>query len=572
MDENRPTGQQRPEETFTFDQLTTEEKRRLIGALSMGRLSDEEKRQLADAVRRSHLSDAERAQISRAFALSRMSDEERREFLLRRQQEKQAAQQTASAPAATPPVQQPAADDRTRAHTVVRRSDTPQSPAAPQPEQETSADAMARTTVQNTAPVQMQKAAAPVSAPQTDAVTRPVSTAALQQTGAEREGEYGMVRSLSQHERPRPKKPHRQEEEDDYRDSDTTAITSLLKGIVYIVAVLVISVFASWTIIEVANDVFAFVKSDETVTVVIEENMTAADVAGLLADNGIIKYPTMYELYIRIKEESTDYLVGEYEISPSMNYGDINDTFTYVANTKEQVVITIPEGYTVDQIINLMLKNGIGTREGFVAAINEYEYTGYRFLEGLNDLDPERKYRLEGYLFPDTYYFFKDSSEVAVIDKFLVNFERKVSEEYYERAEQLGMTMDDIIILASMIQAEGMTLTDFENISSVFHNRLANPRSYPLLQSDATLQYILDKRKSALSAEDLKIDSGYNSYLYAGLPPGSICNPGMDAINCALYPAETGYYYFLADGKGNTYFSETNEQHEELKKLYIDNQ
>ena len=279
----------------------------------------------------------------------------------------------------------------------------------------------------------------------------------------------------------------------------------------------------------------------------------------------------MYELFIRLKEESTDYLVGEYEISPSMNYGDINDTFTYIAHTREQVVVTVPERYTVDQIIDLLLKNGIGTREGFVAAINEFDY-GYRFMQGLDDLDPERTYRLEGYLFPDTYYFFKDASEVAVIDKFLVNFERKVSEEYYERADVLGMSMDDLIILASMIQAEGMTLSDFENISSVFHNRLANPRSYPKMQSDATLQYILDKRKTALTASDLQIDSKYNSYKYNGLPPGSICNPGMDAINCALYPAETGYYYFLADGRGNTYFSETLEQHDALKAKYIDNQ
>ena len=82
----------------------------------------------------------------------------------------------------------------------------------------------------------------------------------------------------------------------------------------------------------------------------------------------------MYELFIRLKEESTDYLVGEYEISPSMNYGDINDTFTYIAHTRELVVVTVPEGYPVDQIIDLLVKNGVGTREGFVAAINEYEY------------------------------------------------------------------------------------------------------------------------------------------------------------------------------------------------------
>ena len=544
MDENKQVGAVNPSENPTFDQLTMDEKRRLIAALSMGRLNEEEKREFADLVRRSQLTENERAQISRAFAMSRMTDEERRALLARRQQEKsvgtaageqaQTASPTSAAPAPDTAAEEPkqtvspnaaihdSEEERTRAHTVMN---------------------------EDTASHRRDTAGL------TRSVTVPVTR---------------VLHDSTQKGTPAGKKKPRHADEAPV-ERDTTAITSLLKGIVYIVAVLVISVFASWTIIEVANDVFAFAKSDEAVTVVIEEEMTANDVAQMLYENGIIKYPTMYELFIRLKEESTDYLVGEYEISPSMNYGDINDTFTYIAHTREQVVVTVPEGYTVDQIIDLLLKNGIGTREGFVAAINEFDY-GYRFMQGLDDLDPERTYRLEGYLFPDTYYFFKDASEVAVIDKFLVNFERKVSEEYYERADVLGMSMDDLIILASMIQAEGMTLSDFENISSVFDNRLANPRSYPKMQSDATLQYILDKRKTALTASDLQIDSKYNSYKYNGLPPGSICNPGMDAINCALYPAETGYYYFLADGRGNTYFSETLEQHEALKAKYIDNQ
>ena len=544
MDENKQVGAVNPAENPTFDQLTMDEKRRLIAALSMGRLNEEEKREFADMVRRSQLTENERAQISRAFAMSRMTDEERRALLARRQQEKsvgtaageqaQTASPTSASPAPETAAEEPkqtvspnaaihdSEEERTRAHTVMN---------------------------EDTASHRHDTAGL------TRSVTVPVTR---------------VLHDSTQKGTPAGKKKPRHADEAPV-ERDTTAITSLLKGIVYIVAVLVISVFASWTIIEVANDVFAFAKSDEAVTVVIEEEMTANDVAQMLYENGIIKYPTMYELFIRLKEESTDYLVGEYEISPSMNYGDINDTFTYIAHTREQVVVTVPEGYTVDQIIDLLLKNGIGTREGFVAAINEFDY-GYRFMQGLDDLDPERTYRLEGYLFPDTYYFFKDASEVAVIDKFLVNFERKVSEEYYERADVLGMSMDDLIILASMIQAEGMTLSDFENISSVFHNRLANPRSYPKMQSDATLQYILDKRKTALTASDLQIDSKYNSYKYNGLPPGSICNPGMDAINCALYPAETGYYYFLADGRGNTYFSETLEQHEALKAKYIDNQ
>lgn len=544
MDENKQVGAVNPAENPTFDQLTMGEKRRLIAALSMGRLNEEEKREFADLVRRSQLTENERAQISRAFAMSRMTDEERRALLARRQQEKSVGTAAgAQAQTASPTPASPAPDT---AAEEPKQTVSPNAAIHDSEEERTRAH-----TVMNEDTASHRRDTAGLTRSVTVPVTRVLHDSTQKGTPAGK------------------KKPRHADEAPVERD--TTAITSLLKGIVYIVAVLVISVFASWTIIEVANDVFAFAKSDEAVTVVIEEEMTANDVAQMLYENGIIKYPTMYELFIRLKEESTDYLVGEYEISPSMNYGDINDTFTYIAHTREQVVVTVPEGYTVDQIIDLLLKNGIGTREGFVAAINEFDYD-YRFMQGLDDLDPERTYRLEGYLFPDTYYFFKDASEVAVIDKFLVNFERKVSEEYYERADVLGMSMDDLIILASMIQAEGMTLSDFENISSVFHNRLANPRSYPKMQSDATLQYILDKRKTALTASDLQIDSKYNSYKYNGLPPGSICNPGMDAINCALYPAETGYYYFLADGRGNTYFSETLEQHEALKAKYIDNQ
>ena len=550
MDDNRKPETRSAGENPTFDQLTQDEKRRLITALSMGRLNDSEKREFADMVRRSRLSDAEKAQISRAFSLSRLSDEERKALIARRQQEKQTSDIQTHVQTAEPKAAEPAVVQQTPSEdTAPIRIQMPVQTAAVHDGEEERTRAHAVIDEDTASAVR-----------DTEGLTRSVTIPVKRVSD-------GHAQKRTQNS----SKKHQRDEKDS-GDTDTTAITSLLKGIVYIVAVLVISVFASWTIVEIANDVFAFVKSDEAVTVVIEEEMTASDVAQMLYDNGIIKYPTMYELYIRIKEESTEYLVGEYEVSPSMNYGDLNDAFTYIAYTREQVVVTIPEGYTVDQIIDLLLKNGIGTREGFVAAINEYDYSGYRFLEGLDDLDPERTYRLEGYLFPDTYYFFKDASEVAVIDKFLVNFERKVSDEYYERADVLGMSMDDLIVLASMIQAEGMTLSDFENISSVFHNRLANPRSYPKMQSDATLQYILDKRKTALTASDLQIDSKYNSYLYAGLPPGSICNPGMDAINCALYPAETDYYYFLADGKGNTYFSETLDQHEALKAQYIDNQ
>jgi len=514
----------------TFETLTQEEKRHVITMLSMGKLSEDEKRQLAQICAQSVLSEEEKQQLNRAFSMSRLSDEERRQLLAKRKIQKENEQREAAVSGdASAAEKQMAACVRIPSSKV--------------------SDEHARTVIQ---PMVSASQTAGRSDEDDNAVTRHTEKV-----------------SAKKKEKPLPAET---DDEDDY-EPDHTALTSLLKGIVYIVAVLVISVFASWTIIEVGNDVFAFVKSDEIVTVTIREEMTSSDVAQMLAENGIIKYPTMYELYVRLKKESTEYRIGEYEVSPSMNYGKLNDAFTYVSKTSEQVVVTIPEGYTTDQIIDLMLSYGIGTKEGFEAAINTYEYSGFRFIDELSEeMDPERKYRLDGYLFPDTYFFFKDSSEVAVIYKLLQNFDKKVSEEYYERAALIGMSLDDMIILSSMVQAEGRSLTDFENISSVFHNRLNNPGRFPLLQSDATLQYILEKRKTALTVEDLQIDSKYNSYMYPGLPPGAICNAGMSAIDCAFYPAQTDYYYFLSDGKGNTYFSRTNEEHEALKKEYIDNQ
>ena len=526
-----------------FDALSEEEKRNALLLLSRGKLSEEEKRVFAESCRSStSLTDTEKKRIKQAFALSSMTEEERKEFFARRH---------ASAP---------------------KQDGTPESSdggvrqtASEQPPQN---DAERRE--EQTGP---REGVHPNSSVQSDASSATGRTSSTERQATPEEIRKNAVVDphKGRDERKQKQKKDRKEAKETYEsDSGSTTVTSLLKGIVYIVAVLVISAFLSWSIITIGNDIYAFVKSDATVKVVITEDMTVKDVAQMLYENGVIKFPTVYELYIRIKNRNTNYLVGEYEVSPSMNYKQLNNTFTYVESTRQQVIITIPEGYTVDQIIDLFLSYGIGTREGFVDAINNYPFEGYRFLDELSatTLDPQRKYRLEGYLFPDTYYFFSDSTEAAVIYKMLDNFQRKVTDAHYDRAKTLGYTMDQIITLASMIQGEGSTLSDFENISSVFHNRLDHASIYPKLQSDATLQYVMKNRTADITAEDLVIDSKYNTYLYDGLPPSAVCNPSLDAIDCALYPAETKYYYFIADRSGVTHFSETLQEHEALRKEF----
>ena len=348
--------------------------------------------------------------------------------------------------------------------------------------------------------------------------------------------------------------------------SGKTAAVALGKIIGYIVFVVAVSVFISVNVINVANDIFAFVKDDTPITVTIPEGADTKLVAKILHDNGLIKYPSLFKNYTSDKIKDSKYLTGQYksgefELNGMMNYDTLISTLSiYTKTQRESVRVTIPEGYTVDQIIDLLLEKGVGQREDYIDAIDNYDYN-YLFVKQIKE-NPDRKYRLEGYLFPDTYDFFTDEKEISVINKMLQNFNIKFEEEYYARAKELGMTVDEVITIASIVEKEGKYASDLAVISSVFHNRLAPSSTIRRLQSDATVMYALPERKTSLTSADLAVDSPYNSYTNDGLIPGAICNPGLDAINAAFYPEKTSYYYFFSTKDGHTVFSQTNAQHE----------
>ncbi len=360
-----------------------------------------------------------------------------------------------------------------------------------------------------------------------------------------------------------------------------TNMSFLAKAVIYIAVVLIISAYVSYYAITIANDVFAFVKADREVTVNVPENATDKEIAYLLEKNGLISYDWMFELYLIYKtegDEPTHYIPGEKKLNSTMNYNQLIAELTteYVAN--EQVSITIPEGYTTDQIIDLLVSNGIGTREGYVDAINNYPYK-HEFVVELDEKGyPEtRKYRLEGYLYPDTYFFFKNSEEYVVINKLLNNFNDKFwrhLDVFKDDIAKQNMSVDEIITLASMIQAEAKLFIDFEAVSFVFHNRLSHPGTFPYLQSDATIQYVLPEHVEDFTQEQLDLDNPYNTYKYMGLPPGAICNPGYDAISAAIYPDapvdgngnSINAYYFVSNKAGKTYYAETKAQHDRNKQ------
>jgi UPF0755 protein len=249
-----------------------------------------------------------------------------------------------------------------------------------------------------------------------------------------------------------------------------------------------------------------------------------------------------------------------------MNYDLLLSKFKAQVKARETVSITIPEGYTVDQIIDIFVSKGMGTRDSFIDVIQNGDFSDYSFNWFIDEIDknksPDRKYRLEGYLFPDTYYFYSDSDAFTIIYKLLKNFNDKFEETYKQRCNDLKYTVDEIITLASMIQAEAKYPSEFSSVSSVFHNRLKNPNGETagFLQSDPTIQYNLKEHKAVLDPSDTEIDDPYNTYMYKGLPPGPICNPSVDAIAFALYPAETGYLYFYAKPDGTHLFASTLEE------------
>lgn len=247
---------------------------------------------------------------------------------------------------------------------------------------------------------------------------------------------------------------------------------------------------------------------------------------------------------------------------------DENQTTT-ASNT---VTVTFPEGMTVLDIAERLEQNGVCSADEFLAVCNQ-PYSGIEI-----DNAEERIFLLEGYVFPDTYEFYKNSSAQMALDKFIVNFEAKITPEMQQKAADLGLTIDEVITLASIIQKEcDKDIAECANVSSVFHNRLKNP-SFPKLQSDVTTFYIKnnlgeylgynsEKEFDEQNDDIKKYMELYSTYYCKGLPAGPICNPGVKAINAALNPADTDYVYFLTDPTGETfYYASTLTQHQKNGK------
>lgn len=337
--------------------------------------------------------------------------------------------------------------------------------------------------------------------------------------------------------------------------------------LVWLVMVLFIGFALAQYAVTGINDMLAIGREKINVTVEIPKGASTEQIAQALEDAGVIQRADFFQIYSKMTKADGHYNNGTYKLDTSMDYEAIINNLQSNANRVDIVKITFPEGTNAVEVAKLLADNGVCSQEEALQYINSNGLDEkYAFLK---ELTGDRYYRMEGYLFPDTYEFFKDEAPENAISKLVSNCNRKLTQEVREAIAASGMTTDQVMTLASMIQAEAANEEDMYVISSVFHNRLNSDGSDGLLrlQSDPTMYYPYRTRNAVPENLRESYSSKYNTYEIEGLPAGPICNPGAKAIDAALHPKDTNYYYFCHDADRNAYYAKTLKQHQEnLKK------
>ena len=328
---------------------------------------------------------------------------------------------------------------------------------------------------------------------------------------------------------------------------------------------LLISIAVSAALLSCINDVLAINRDDgKSVEVVLPNNADTDTAINVLREKGLIKNELFCRIFIKAMGYTDEnYLPGVYYFNESMGIEKMIVRFKTSSQRGATVSITIPEGFTIDQIFERLEKNEVCTAASLYKTIDEIDFSSeYDFIKEIDNKE-ERYHMLEGYFFPATYEFEQGADPASVVRDFLNAFKTRWTDEYAERAAELSMSVDDIIRIASIVEKEAYGDDQFKLVSSVLHNRLNRSGVYPTLDCDSTKDYVTNTISERVR-ETSKINAyirAYNTYECAGLPVGAICNPGQAAIEAALYPDTTSYYFFSHDNKRKIYMASTIEEH-----------
>lgn len=349
-------------------------------------------------------------------------------------------------------------------------------------------------------------------------------------------------------------------------------IPNILVTCVWLALILAIGVTAGRMMWICASEVLAFGREDRVVTLTIYESDTMEDIANKLYDNGLIRYKSLFNFYADISDAEEDIQPGIYDLNTRYDYHAMVNAMT-PRSSREVVELTIPEGYTCRQIFALLEENRICTAVDIGAYAASGELDEHWFLEGV---PRGSEYCLEGFLFPDTYQFYKNSTPKEALEKMLDNFEFRFSEEMRAQLDALNANVtggsygvQEVVIVASLIEKESAAPAESPKIAGVIYNRLFRWGDTPAyLNIDAALVYAQGGDNTTINTQ---LDSPYNTYTNVGLTPTPIANPGLSSLQAALNPETHDYYYYVLNpATGMHQFSTTYEEHEAYRAQFAE--
>lgn len=329
--------------------------------------------------------------------------------------------------------------------------------------------------------------------------------------------------------------------------------------LLYVAAVIGVSILlacAGWI---AAGDVLALNKEEKTVTFTVAADEDFDTIVARLKEEGMIEYPALFKLFASITHKQDSVIAGSYTLNTDMDYRALLAGMGANSANRAEVTVVIPEGYNIDQIFALLDEKGVSTVAKLRDAAANHDYA-FSFLQ---DIPLGDYHRLEGYLMPSTYDFYVNHDPIFALNKLLVHFDSQVRDDLRNQVAESDYTLREILTIASLIERE-TTGEDRTEISAVIHNRLENPggQTQGYLQIDATLVYINGGREP--TEADKSIVSPYNTYLYQGLPPAPIANPGMESIVAAMNPEKNSNYYYALGDDGVHHFFRSLDQHQKF--------
>jgi len=316
-------------------------------------------------------------------------------------------------------------------------------------------------------------------------------------------------------------------------------------------------------------------KSEQKVEVVIPNGSSNKAIGEILEKEKIIKSGMVFNYYTKFNN-LTGFQAGTYQFSASMDLDAISEALKNgdVTEKTAQAKLTIPEGYDIDQIGDVIAEKTAFTKNDFLSLISDTDFFNTLLASYPNLLQSaseatDVRYRLEGYLFPATYNYYDDMTLKELVTAMVAKTDSVMS-KYYTQIKQKNMSVHEVLTLASLVEKEGVTDDDRKNIAQVFFNRIAADMP---LQSDISILYSLGEHKEDVMISDTQVDSPYNLYTNTGYGPGPFDNPSEQSIQAVLDPTANNYYYFVADtSTGKVYFAATYDEHLVNKEKYVDNQ